>query len=66
MTLLLFGSVYVAKNLSIQDAIISYLSSIFYVHNYFFDGLPLLNAVAWSLEIEIQFYISMPFFALDL
>ena len=57
MTILLFGAVYVAKTISLNNGIESYLSSIIYSHNFIFPGtLPKLNAVAWSLEIEIQFY----------
>lgn len=66
MTLLLFGAVYVAGNLSWVEAIPSYLASITYTHNFFYgaDTLPLLNTVAWSLEVEIQFYIVAPLIAL--
>lgn len=60
MTILFFGSVYVANNLSLQDALLSYLSSLIYSHNIIYSLSPLLNAVAWSLEIEIQFYILTP------
>jgi len=65
MTMLLFGAIYVAKTVSLQEGIMSYLSSITYTHNFFYGKgtLPLLNAVAWSLEIEIQFYILMPLLA---
>lgn len=64
MTILLFGSVYVAKTISLNEAISSYLSSIIYSHNIFFpEILPKLNAVVWSLEIEIQFYILAPLMA---
>lgn len=65
MTILLFGAVYVAKTISLSDGILSYLSSITYTHNIFYGKgtLPLLNVVAWSLEIEIQFYILMPLLA---
>jgi peptidoglycan/LPS O-acetylase OafA/YrhL len=60
MTILFFGSVYVANNLSFQDATLSYLASLIYSHNIIYSFSPLLNAVAWSLEIEIQFYILTP------
>ena len=65
MTILLLGAVYVAKTVSLSDGILSYFSSITYTHNFFYGKgtLPLLNAVAWSLEIEIQFYILMPLLA---
>ncbi len=40
------------------------ISSLFYVHNFIYPGtLPVINSVAWSLEIEIQFYLMVPFLA---
>jgi peptidoglycan/LPS O-acetylase OafA/YrhL len=65
MTLLLFASIYVTKTISLEDGVLSYLSSITYTHNFFYgkEILPRLNGVAWSLEIEVQFYILMPFIA---
>lgn len=65
MSLLFVGSVFILKDLSFTEGLKSYLASIFYSHNFIYgnDTLPLLNAVAWSLEIEIQFYILMPLFA---
>ncbi|HSN59488.1 MAG TPA: acyltransferase, partial [Ferruginibacter sp.] len=65
MTLLLFGSIYVAKSISWNNGIISYLSSLIYSHGFIYEkGVqPLLNAPAWSLEIEVQFYILAPLIA---
>ncbi|MFM8848803.1 MAG: acyltransferase family protein, partial [Cytophagales bacterium] len=64
MTFLLFGSVYVAKTISLNKGIASYLSSVFYSHNFIYPGsLPFLNGVAWSLEVEVQFYILAPVLA---
>jgi peptidoglycan/LPS O-acetylase OafA/YrhL len=40
------------------------LASGFYVHNLVFRGPSLINVVAWSLEIEIQFYLLAPLLAL--
>jgi len=62
MTFLFFGAVLVAKTLPWNDALFSYLSSVLYTHNilYGIGTLPLLNAVTWSLEIEIQFYLLAP------
>ena len=37
-----------------------YITSIFYVHNFAFGEYSPINPVAWSLEIEIQFYILAP------
>jgi peptidoglycan/LPS O-acetylase OafA/YrhL len=39
------------------------LASIFYVHNIVFGEPSVINIVAWSLEIEIQFYILAPLLA---
>jgi peptidoglycan/LPS O-acetylase OafA/YrhL len=40
------------------------LASAFYVHNLVFHGPSLINVVAWSLEIEVQFYVLAPLLAL--
>ena len=39
------------------------LASLAYVHNLVFGEGSLLNSVAWSLEIEVQFYILAPLLA---
>ena len=65
MTLLFFGAVYVAKTSTFTEAAWSYLASITYTHNFFYgkEVLPILNSVAWSLEVEVQFYLLMPVLA---
>lgn len=64
MTFLLFGAVYVAKTISMNQAVCSYLASVIYSHNFIYQGIyPQLNTPAWSLEIEIQFYIVAPLLA---
>jgi peptidoglycan/LPS O-acetylase OafA/YrhL len=40
------------------------LASLFYVHSQVFGEHSTVNAVTWSLEIEIQFYCLMPLLAL--
>lgn len=40
------------------------IASIFYVHNQVYAGPSAINVVAWSLEIEIQFYILAPALAM--
>ncbi len=37
------------------------IASVFYVHGFVFGRESLINGVAWSLEVEIQFYIFVPF-----
>jgi peptidoglycan/LPS O-acetylase OafA/YrhL len=39
------------------------LASVFYSHNLVFGSLSTINAVTWSLEVEVQFYILMPLLA---
>ena len=39
-------------------------ASLLYVHNLIYSKASLLNGVAWSLEIEVQFYILAPLFAI--
>ena len=41
-----------------------YLASIFYLHNVIYQEFPIINPVAWSLEVEIQYYLIAPFLAL--
>lgn len=40
-----------------------YLASILYQHNLIYHDYSIINPVAWSLEIEIQFYILAPVLA---
>jgi len=65
MTALFFASVLIVKKITFSEGVVSYFSSIFYVHNFVYGKpiLPLLNPVAWSLEIEVQFYILAPLLA---
>ena len=39
------------------------VASTFYVHNLVFGEMSLVNGVAWSLEVEVQFYLLAPFLA---
>ncbi len=39
------------------------LASLFYVHGLCYDSFSTINFVAWSLEVEIQFYLLMPLIA---
>lgn len=40
-----------------------YLAGILYVHNLVFSNVNPLNGPAWTLEIEIQFYVAVPLLA---
>lgn len=49
------------KGQSFSDLIGPYFASLFYVHNIVYGEMSRINGVAWSLEIEVQFYILAPF-----
>jgi peptidoglycan/LPS O-acetylase OafA/YrhL len=62
MIILFLMSVYIAHKYTFTELLPSLLASLTYTHNFFYgrEILPLINGVAWSLEIEIQFYILVP------
>lgn len=66
MIVLFFISAFILKKYELSVMIESLLASLTYTHNFFYgrDTLPLINAVAWSLEIEIQFYLLAPILTL--
>lgn len=49
-----------------QEYLTSFVASLFYCHNFIWprEVLPLVNPVAWSLEVEVQFYLIAPLVAL--
>lgn len=42
----------------------NFLASLFYVHSIVYDAWSKINPVAWSLEVEVQFYVLAPALAL--
>lgn len=49
-------------NLSLFERIQHYLASLTYTHGLIYHHTPIITVVAWSLEIEIQFYVMAPIF----
>ncbi|XZF13947.1 acyltransferase family protein [Chitinophagaceae bacterium MMS25-I14] len=45
---------------SATTAFYSLTTSLLYAHNFFNKSLPPLNSPAWSLELEVQFYVIAP------
>jgi peptidoglycan/LPS O-acetylase OafA/YrhL len=50
----------------ISYAMEHFLASAFYVHNAVYNHISTINPVAWTLEIEIQYYLIFPLFAITL
>ena len=63
MSILFIAVVYTNK-IQITEGINSLLASLVYSHNIIFNDTSFINVVAWSLEIEIQFYILVPILTL--
>lgn len=63
MILLFAGSIAMGKY-TFPQLFPSLLASLVYLHNIVFQAFPLVTVVAWSLEIEVQFYILAPLIAL--
>jgi peptidoglycan/LPS O-acetylase OafA/YrhL len=51
------------KGASASDLLPHLLASLTYLHNLIFRSESVINNVAWSLEIEIQFYVLVPLLA---
>lgn len=49
---------------SLMNVLKHWLGSIFYVHNIVYGEFSIINPVAWSLEVEIQYYLIAPFLAM--
>lgn len=52
--------VFVVKKYSFEDLSDNFLASLFYLHNFIFQEHSKVLPVAWSLEVEAQFYILAP------
>jgi len=63
LTLLLLVHIYI-NTASVHELVNSFLASIVYSHNWIFGRWSIINPVAWSLEIEVQFYILVPLITL--
>jgi len=59
-----FALILYLKSTYPQDQLFThYLATITYTHQAFFQDYSWINPVAWSLEVEIQFYLLAPFLA---
>lgn len=61
--ILLFFAIVFYKGVAFRDAAPHLGSGLFYVHNVVYGEVNPINPPAWSLEIEIQFYLLVPVLA---
>lgn len=54
----------VVRHVPFRELLPNYFASVFYVHNIVYDAHSRITGVAWSLEIEVQFYILTPLLAM--
>lgn len=62
--LLLFPAVAVTRHIPIPELLPHLLASLTYTHNLAYGEPSPLNVVAWSLEVEVQFYLLAPLLAM--
>jgi peptidoglycan/LPS O-acetylase OafA/YrhL len=53
--------VFVLKKYSLSDLLPHLAASSVYIHNIIYNGASSVLGVAWSLEVEVQFYVLAPF-----
>ncbi|HME13170.1 MAG TPA: acyltransferase, partial [Candidatus Acidoferrum sp.] len=53
-----------AKHMTFREVLPHFFASLFYLHGMIYATWPVVHPPSWSLEIEVQFYILAPLFAL--
>lgn len=61
ITILGFYILLIASNRIEKWSFGNLISSLFYTHNFIYEIPSIINGVSWSLEIEIIFYLLLPF-----
>lgn len=54
------GNVCILHKYSYQDLLPHFFASAFYLHNTIYDSFSYVLPIAWSLEVEVQFYLLAP------
>jgi peptidoglycan/LPS O-acetylase OafA/YrhL len=54
------GNVWVLHKYSFEELLPHFFASAFYLHNTIYDSFSYVLPIAWSLEVEVQFYLLAP------
>jgi peptidoglycan/LPS O-acetylase OafA/YrhL len=54
------GNVWVLHNYNFKELLPHFFASAFYLHNTIYDSFSYVLPIAWSLEVEVQFYLLAP------
>ena len=54
------GNVWVTHKYNFQELLPHFFASAFYLHNTIYDSFSYVLPIAWSLEVEVQFYLLAP------
>ena len=60
LTVLFVAEVFLIKKYDFGEALPHYLASVFYIHNFVYKEASTILPLAWSLEVEVQFYVVAP------
>ncbi len=58
--LILMALIYFGKGKLLSELLPHFFASLFYMHNLVYQQMSAINHVAWTLEIEVQFYLAAP------
>jgi peptidoglycan/LPS O-acetylase OafA/YrhL len=64
MTIAYFGVLFLGANDGRSVSFLNYLATLTYCHNWLFEHPSRIVVVAWTLEVEVQFYLLAPLFAM--
>ena len=54
------GNVWILHKYSFEELLPHFFASAFYMHNTIYDSFSYVLPIAWSLEVEVQFYLLAP------
>jgi len=60
LSILFVAEVFLLKKYDFGQALPHYMASVLYIHNFVYKEASTILPLAWSLEIEVQFYIVAP------